>query len=67
MDFDRKILYLFPIRPYTQDWIKHILEIEKKKRNIPLEVKQSGYNYYLYMSTTVWDKVEKKEKRPLDI
>ena len=44
-----------------QDWVKRIFEIEKKKRNIPLEVKQSGHNYYLYMSTTVWDKVEKKK------
>ena len=46
-----------------QDWVKRIFEIEKKKRNIPLEVKQSGHNYYLYMSTTVWDKVEKKRKK----
>jgi len=46
-----------------EDWVKRILEEEKRKRNAPLEVKRSGRNYYLYISTTIWDKREKKRKK----
>lgn len=43
-----------------ENWIKELLEQERKKRNIPLEVKKIGNSYYLYRSTTIWDRVEKK-------
>lgn len=46
-----------------EDWVKRIFEEEKRKRNEPLEVKDSGQNHYLYMSTTVWNKVEKKRRK----
>ena len=39
-----------------EEWVKDVLEGEKKKRNIPLEVKRLNGNYYLYHSTTKYDK-----------
>ncbi len=45
-------------------WVKDIFQKEKKKLNIPLEVKELRPNcYYLYHSTTEWDKKKKKVKR----
>ena len=46
-----------------ENWIKELLEKERKQRNIPLEVKKIGKNYYLYRSTTIWDNVKKKRKK----
>ena len=47
-----------------ETWIKRIYEEEKKKRKgLPLEIKKIGSNYYLYKSTTVWDKIKKKRKK----
>jgi len=43
--------------------LSKILSQEKKKRNIPLEIKKIGNNYYLYHSTTVWLKEKKKRKK----
>ena len=44
-------------------WVKEVVEAEKEKRKIPLEVKVLNKNYYLYHSTTRWDKKEKKVKK----
>ena len=46
-----------------EEWVKAIVESEKEKRKIPLEVKVLNRNYYLYHSTTRWDKKEKKVKK----
>ena len=35
-----------------KDWVDDLLEKEKAKRKIPLEVKELNNNYYLYHSTT---------------
>lgn len=43
-----------------ENWIKELLEKERKQRNIPLEVKKIGKSYYLYRSTTIWNSVKKK-------
>ena len=39
-----------------QDWVSSILEEERRKRNIPLEVKFLNGNYYLYHSTSKYDR-----------
>lgn len=45
-------------------WVKDIFRKEKNKLNIPLEVKELRPNcYYMYHSTTEWDKREKRVKR----
>lgn len=44
-------------------WVANILAKEKAKRKIPLEAKKLNNNYYLYHSTTRWDKKEKKNKK----
>lgn len=45
-------------------WVKKIKEKEKKKREIPVEIKGPEKGpYYLYYSTTKWDKKEKKQKK----
>lgn len=46
-----------------ENWIKELLEKERKQRNIPLEVKKIGKSYYLYRSTTVWDSAKKRRKK----
>ena len=38
------------------EWVKDVLEEEKRKRKIPLEVKRLNGNYYLYHSTTKYDR-----------
>ncbi len=46
-----------------EGWVKQVLDEQKKKRKLPLEVKKIGWNYYLYSSTTVWNKEEKRRKK----
>ncbi len=46
-----------------ENWVKDILDKERKKRKLPLEVKTLNNNPYLYKSTTRWDKTEKKVKK----
>ena len=46
-----------------EEWVKEIVKIEREKRNLPLEAKKLNNNYYLYRSTTIWDKKEQKVKK----
>lgn len=46
-----------------EQWVLEILQKEKEKRKLPLEVKKLNNNFYLYHSTTWWDKKEKKIKK----
>src|SRR3989344_3791418 len=46
-----------------EKWILDILKQERKMRKIPLEVKKLNKNYYLYRSTTVWNKEKGKIKK----
>jgi len=46
-----------------EQWVKDIVKIEREKRNLPLEAKKLNNNYYLYHSTTHWDKKDKKIKK----
>lgn len=39
-----------------EEWVKLILEGEKSKRGIPLEAKELNGNYYLYHSTSRYDR-----------
>jgi len=44
-------------------WVKRVFESEKAKRKIPLEIKRMGNRYYLYASTTRWDRREGRAKK----
>ena len=44
-------------------WVKRALERERARSGFPLEVKRIGSSYYLYRSTTRWDKREKRAKK----
>lgn len=46
-----------------EDWVKKLLESERVKRGVPLEAKSLNGNYYLYHSTTKYDKGEKKARK----
>jgi len=46
-----------------EEWITNILREEKRKRNIPLEVKQLNENYYLYHSTSRYDRERRGPKK----
>ena len=43
-----------------EDWVKKIVDGERKKRNVPLEAKLLNGNYYLYRSTSRYDRTSKK-------
>ncbi len=43
--------------------IRRIVEEERKKLGMPLEARKIGSNYYLYHSTTRWDKAAKKRRK----
>ncbi len=49
-----------------EDWVKKIVEEERKKRNIPLEAKLLNGNYYLYRSTSRYDRVTRKAVKVSD-
>lgn len=44
-------------------WIERVVEKEKIKRQVPLEVKKRGNRYYLYMSTSRWDRGLKRRRK----
>ncbi|MBI4182122.1 MAG: transposase, partial [Candidatus Aenigmarchaeota archaeon] len=46
-----------------EGWVQKMLEAERRKRKEPLEARILNSNYYLYRSTTRWDKKEKKIKK----
>ena len=54
---------LIPYRVYMEEWVLKVLKKEKAKRKIPLEIKTLNNNYYLYHSTTRWDKEKKKIRK----
>ena len=43
-----------------EDWVRKIVDEERKKRKIPLEAKLLNGNYYLYRSTSKYDRTRKK-------
>lgn len=46
-----------------ESWVERIVEREKAKRRMPLEVKNIGGHYYLYMSTSRWDGELKRRRK----
>ena len=46
-----------------EQWVLTVLKRERKKRKQPLEIKLLNNNYYLYRSTTRWDKETKKIRK----
>jgi transposase len=46
-----------------ESWVERVVEREKLKRKVPLEVKKRGDRYYLYMSTSRWDRELKKRRK----
>jgi transposase len=46
-----------------ESWIERVVEKEKASRKVPLEVKRRGNRYYLYMSTSRWDRELKRRKK----
>lgn len=48
---------------FMEPWVQKALERERKKRKIGLDVKVLNKNYYLYHSTTRWDKELRKVRK----
>lgn len=46
-----------------EQWIRDLIDREKAKRGVPLEVKHNNSGYYLYQVTSVWDKAKKKRRK----
>ena len=45
-----------------EKWVRDLIDREKERRGVPLEVKNTGSGHYLYEVTSVWDR-EKKKRR----
>ena len=45
------------------EWAANWLKDQREKGSKGLEIKRIGSSYYVYRSTTVWDKIEKKRKK----
>ena len=43
-----------------EKWIRDLIDREKERRGVPLEVKHVGNGYYLHQVTSKWDPVKKK-------
>ena len=46
-----------------EKWVRELVESEKSRRSVPLEAKPINGNYYLYRSTTRYDKESRKSKK----
>jgi len=46
-----------------EEWVREWIEEQKRRGTKCMEVKKIGNNYYVYRSTTYWDKKEKKRKK----
>ena len=44
-------------------WIRDLIDREKERRGVPLEVKHTGSGYYMYQVTSVWDKENRKRRK----
>lgn len=46
-----------------EKYLNDVLKEVREELKVPLEIKKIGKSYYLYHSTTYWDKKEKKRKK----
>ena len=46
-----------------EQWIRDLIDREKERRGVPLEVKHTGSGFYLYQVTSVWDPGTKKRRK----
>jgi len=46
-----------------EECVREWIEEQKRRGTKCMEVKKIGNNYYVYRSTTYWDKKEKKRKK----
>jgi len=46
-----------------EEWVRRWLEEQRRRGVKCLEVKKVGNNYYVYRSTTYWDKKAKKRRK----
>ena len=46
-----------------EQWIRDLIDREKERRGVPLEVKHTSSGYYLYQVTSVWDRERKKRRK----
>jgi len=56
-------IFLFPITEYMDDWVVNWVLEQKKAGRKCLEVKKLNNNYYVYNSTTCYDRQTKKAKK----
>ncbi len=61
---DRKrLIFLIPYGEYMEQWIKNWLEDQRRQGILGYEIKKSFKSYYVYKSTTVWNKQSKKRDK----
>ena len=63
MDQNEIFKYIFPITVYMDGWVKDWLLDQRKNGEKGLEIKKLGNSFYVYRSTTYWDKQLKKVRK----
>lgn len=56
-------MHVSPNIPYMEEWAKSWLIEQRKEGKKGIEVKEISKNYYVYHSTTYWDKELKKRRK----
>jgi hypothetical protein len=56
-------MYVYPNIPYMEEWAKSWLIEQRRQGKKGIEVKKISKNYYVYHSTTYWDKELKKRRK----
>ena len=63
MDQNEILKYIYPITVYMDEWIKDWIQDQRKNGEKGLEIKKLGNSFYVYRSTTYWDKQLKKIRK----
>jgi hypothetical protein len=63
MDQNEIFKYIYPITVYMDGWVKDWIQDQRKNGEKGLEIKKLGNSFYVYRSTTYWDKQLKKVRK----
>ena len=53
---------IIPYREYMEQWVKDWVKKQRESGEKGIEIKKQANSYYVYSSTTYWDKKEEEKK-----
>ena len=54
---------IIPYREYIEQWVKDRVKKQRESGEKGIEIKKQANSYYVYRSTTYWDKKAKKRRK----